>query len=80
MSGARWPARYEVRVDGVLDDRWSEWFEGLQIQDQDGETILTGTLADQPALHGILDRVRDLGLSIIAVRHIPPQEKAGEQG
>jgi hypothetical protein len=67
-------------VDGVLDDRWSEWFEGLQIQDQDGETILTGTLADQPALHGILDRVRDLGLSIIAVRHIPPQEKAGEQG
>jgi hypothetical protein len=56
-----WPARYEVRVEGVLDGRWSEWFEGLQLQNQSGETILSGTLPDQPALHGILDKVRDLG-------------------
>jgi len=66
-------------VDGVLDGRWSQWFEGLRIDNQGGETLLSGTLPDQPALHGILDKVRDLGLSIIAVRRIRPQEDAGEQ-
>jgi hypothetical protein len=80
VSGARWPARYEIRVDGVLDGRWSEWFQGLQIDNQGGETVLSGTLPDQPALHGILDKVRDLGLSIITVRRIPREGKAGEQG
>jgi hypothetical protein len=79
VSGSRWPAYYEVRVDGVLDGRWSEWFQGLQIDSQGGETVLSGTLPDQPALHGVLDKVRDLGLSIITVRRIPPQEKPGEQ-
>lgn len=78
MSGIGWPARYEVRVEGVLDGRWSEWFEGLQLQNQSGETILSGTLPDQPALHGILDKVRDLGLTIITVRRLPP-EQPGEQ-
>jgi hypothetical protein len=71
LSVAKWPAYYEVRVDGVLDGRWSEWFQGLQIDNQGGETVLSGTLPDQPALHGILDKVRDLGLSIIAVRRLP---------
>jgi hypothetical protein len=80
VSGARWPARYEVRVDGVLDGRWSDWFQGLRIQNQGGETILSGTLPDQPALHGILDKVRDLGLSVITVRRIPLEEQGGEQG
>jgi hypothetical protein len=74
VSGARWPARYEIRVDGVLDGRWSEWFDGLQIEPQGDQTLLSGVLADQPALHGILDKVRDLGLSIIAVRRLPPPE------
>ena len=76
MNGARWPARYEVQVDSVLDGRWSQWFEGL-IENQGGETILSGTLPDQSALHGILDKVRDLGLSIIAVRRLPPQRRWG---
>jgi hypothetical protein len=71
VSGASWPARYEVRVEGVLDHRWSEWFEGLQVDDQGGETVLSGALADQSALHGVLDKVRDLGLSIITVRRLP---------
>ena len=79
MSRAKWPARYEVRVDGVLDDRWSQWFQGMRIDSDGGETLLTGTLPDQPALHGILDKVRDLGLCIITVRRIPPQEAAGDQ-
>ena len=74
MSGARWPARYEVRVEGVMDGRWSEWFQGLRIENQDGETILSGTLPDQPALHGILDKVRDLGLTIITVRRLPSEQ------
>jgi hypothetical protein len=73
VSGAKWPAGYEVRVDGVLDGRWSEWFEGMRIESQGGETVLSGTLPDQPALHGILDKVRDLGLCIVAVRRLPPQ-------
>ncbi len=80
MSGARWPARYEVRVDSVLDDHWSDWFEGLQIDRQGGQTILSGTLPDQSALHGILDKIRDLGLTVITVRRIPPEEENGEQG
>lgn len=66
-------------MEGVLDGRWSEWFEGLHLENQGGETILSGTLPDQPALYGILDRVRDLGLCVIAVCRIPPEEKAGEQ-
>jgi hypothetical protein len=74
VSGARWPACYEVRVEGVLDGSWSEWFEGLQIQNKGGDTVLSGILPDQSALHGILDKVRDLGLTIIAVRRLPYME------
>lgn len=77
MSGGRWPARYEVRVDSVLDGRWSQWFEGLHIENRGGETSFSGTLPDQSALHGILDKVRDLGLSIIAVRRLPPDQRSG---
>ena len=76
---AQWPARYEVGVDGVLDGRWSEWFEGLLIHSQGDQTILFGTLRDQSELYGVLDRVRDLGLSVITVHRVPPRGKAGEQ-
>lgn len=75
MTGARWPARYEIRVEGVLDGRWSEWFEGLEVESESGETILSGMLPDQPALHGVLDKVRDLGLTVVAVRRFPPGEE-----
>lgn len=78
MSAAGWPARYEVRVEGVLDGRWSEWFAGLQVSSEGGESILSGTLADQSALHGVLDHVCGLGLSVIAVRRLPPEEQGGE--
>ena len=78
MSAAGWPARYEVRVEGVLDDRWSDWFDGLQITSEGGEAILFGTLADQSALHGVLDHVCGLGLSVIAVRRLQPEEQRGE--
>jgi hypothetical protein len=75
MSGSGWPARYEVRVEGVLDGRWSEWFEGLEVKSEGGETILSGTLPDQPALHGVLDKVRDLGLTVLAVRRLSRWEE-----
>jgi hypothetical protein len=75
VTGGSWPARYEVRVEAVLDGRWSEWFEGLEIEGAGNETIVSGTLPDQPALHGVLDKVRDLGLTVIAVRRLPPEEE-----
>ena len=55
--------RYELRVQGVLDARWSAWFEGLQVsRDQAGQTTIAGTVADQAALHGLLTKIRDLDL------------------
>jgi hypothetical protein len=78
MSGARWPARYEVRVEGVLGGRWSEWFEGLQIDSQGGETILSGTVPDQSALHGILGmRVEKLMWADLQGRAAMPPEQPG---
>lgn len=70
MSGSEWPARYEFRVDGVLDDRWADWFGGLQVDSDGTQTVISGLLADQPALHGVLAKIRDLGLSLISVRRI----------
>ena len=70
-AGPAEPARYELRVQGVLDDRWSAWFEGLRIaSDQAGQTTITGPVADQAALHGLLTKIRDLGLPLLSVRRI----------
>jgi hypothetical protein len=67
---AHGPAWYEIRVAGVLDGRWAAWFNGLQVSGQGDETIICGLLADQPALHGLLTKVRDLGLCLISVRRL----------
>lgn len=62
---------YEIRVEGLLDSLWVEWFGDMTITHVDGvETILTGELADQAALHGVIERVRDLGLNLISVRRV----------
>ena len=63
--------RYEIRVAGVLDSRWSAWFEGLEVTgEESGQTTIAGPVADQAALHGLLAKVRDLGLKLISVRTI----------
>jgi hypothetical protein len=65
---------YEIRIEGVLDDRWATWFAGLQVTTEGSQTILSGPLPDQSALHGVLARVRDLGLSLISVRRLAAPE------
>jgi hypothetical protein len=74
MSGPRPPARYEIRVEGVLGEHWAGWFEGLQVSSEAGETILSGPVTDQPALHGVLVKIRDLGMRLISVRRLDPGE------
>lgn len=67
------PAGYRLRVDGHLDDHWSDWFGGLTLtRDSDGTTILSGTVTDQAQLHGLLAKVRDLGLTLIDVERLDP--------
>jgi hypothetical protein len=66
---------YEIRVKGVLDDRWSVWFNGLQVSCDDRvATTITGRVADQAALHGLLAKVRDLGLELLEVRRTDPTD------
>jgi hypothetical protein len=59
---------YEIRLKGHLNARWADWFDGLTLtQESDGTTVLSGSVMDQAALHGLLGKVRDLGLPLIAV-------------
>jgi hypothetical protein len=67
------PRLYEIRLKGHLDDLWSDWFEGLTIKLEDnGDTVLTGPVVDQAALHGLLKKVRDLGMPLVSVNTIEP--------
>ena len=64
---------YEIRLKGHLDDRWAEWFEGMTITLEDnGDTLLTGQVIDQAALHGLLKKVRDLGMPLVSVNCVDP--------
>ncbi len=69
---------YEIRVEGQLDDRWTSWFEGMAltyVEKGNGETILKGEMKDQGALHGVLIKVRDLGLTLVSVQRIESRAK-----
>ena len=67
---------YEIRLKGHLDGRWVKWFGGLAITlDENGNTLLSGPVADQPALHGILKKVRDVGLPLLSVNSVEPDTK-----
>jgi hypothetical protein len=69
------PMIYQIRVKGHLGHHWTDWFEGLTIQLTDnGETLLTGPVIDQAALHGLLKKVRDSGMSLLSVMHVKPEQ------
>ena len=64
---------YEIRIKGHLNNRWADWFEGLAITLEDqGDTLLTGLVVDQAALHGLLKKVRDLGMPLVSVNFVTP--------
>ena len=65
--------QYQIRVKGHISDRWSTWFDGMALHREEcGETTLTGELPDQTALHGILMKIRDLGLMLLEVKFLDP--------
>ncbi|MFQ4147633.1 hypothetical protein AAGW05_02880 [Arthrobacter sp. LAPM80] len=67
------PTAYRLRVLGHLDASWSSWFDGMELTlENDGTTTLTGPVPDQAALHGLLGKVRDLGLTLICAQALPP--------
>jgi hypothetical protein len=71
---------YEIRLKGHLNDRWAEWFEGLTITLEDnGESVLTGPVVDQAALHGLLRKVRDLGMPLVSVNFVNPCQAKPEE-
>lgn len=62
---------YEIRVIGHLDPRWSAWFDGLDLSlENDGTTVISGPIADQAALHGVLRRLRDIGLTLVSITQV----------
>ena len=74
------PAGYKLRVDGHLDDHWSAWFGDLTLtHEDDGTTSLSGVVADQAALHGLLTKIRDLGVTLISVAAIDPTGSVDHQ-
>ena len=71
---------YQIRVRGHLASRWTEWFDGLTIENQpNGEALICGPVTDQAALHGLLVKVRDLNLPLISVNRIEPEQMNGEK-
>jgi hypothetical protein len=74
--------RYEIRLAGRLDAHWATWFDGLTVgQEMDGTTVISGPIADQAALHGVLQRVRDLGVPLVSVTRVdaPQTSTTGSQ-
>lgn len=75
-EGPRENQTYQIRVRGYLDPEWSGWFDGLAItHEADGDTVLSGPVADQAALHGLLARIRDLGLLLVSVSLLDQSRK-----
>ncbi|HVP21448.1 MAG TPA: hypothetical protein VMS73_06255 [Anaerolineaceae bacterium] len=69
------PIVYQIRVLGQLGSQWTDWFEGMSITlEEDGETLLTGSVVDQAALHGLLKKIRDLGMPLLSVNCVNPDQ------
>src|SRR5512139_3083002 len=74
QTGPSEPRVYQIRIQGHLGAEWADWFGGLTITlEEDGNTLLTGPVIDQAALHGLLKRVRDLGMPLVSVRPVEPR-------
>jgi hypothetical protein len=73
------PAPYEIVVNGHLPGRWASEFPGFNLHYEQGRTVLSGLLADQAALFGLLLQLRDLGVTLLALRHVDPQQPGGRQ-
>jgi hypothetical protein len=74
-------ATYEIRIGGHLDPSWEDWFPGMAITlEANGDTFLTGPVADQAALHGILKKLRDLGIPLVSINQIEPEETPRRDG
>jgi hypothetical protein len=75
------PVVYQIRIKGHLGRQWAAWFGGLAITlEEDGDTLLTGPVVDQAALHGLLRKVRDLGLPLLAVTRVKPGQASAPDG
>ena len=82
MTGPRGPrndhpedGRYEIRLKGHLETRWAAWFDGMTLRhEHDGSTGLSGSVVDQAALHGLLQKVRDIGVTLISVTYVEPHD------
>jgi len=73
------PSMYQIKVKGGFDETWSDWFDALTVVQHKDETLLTGLVRDQAALHGLLAHIRDLGLPILLVEQIQEKEiKSGD--
>jgi hypothetical protein len=72
------PEHYEIRVEGILGERWTAWFEGLQVRSEGTETLISGPLTDQAALHGVLVKIGDLGMHLISVHRVDPSDARKE--
>ncbi len=83
MSNARAlsrPGLYEIRVKGSLDRKWADWFDGFTITPlEDDETLLAGPVADQAALHGVLAKIRDLGLPLLSVQRVAGHDQRADE-
>ena len=76
---ANQPVIYQIRIKGRLSPQWADWFEGLTITlAEDDDTLLTGPVIDQAALHGLLKKIRDLGMPLLSVNQFPPLEPANQ--
>jgi len=74
------PLVYQIRIKGQLDSQWADWFAGLTITlAADGATLLTGPVADQAAPHGLLKKIRDLGMPLLSVNQVPPLKSANQK-
>ena len=75
------PIVYQIRIEGYLDDQWTDWFSGLSVSlEENGDTLLTGLVVDQAALFGLLKKIRDLGLPLVSLNRGGPEKSVVEKG